>query len=445
MAGTAGPAPQSAIVLPTVIVLDYHAEASKQTGIHAVLYANEDASQGDVYLPRRGVATLAEAALEYCRVAFDLCPGEALVRVGVAGPAVAALTFVHGWSAQSMAAVHQGLDRVSSNQPRRQTDLQGAMREAVEALRGAPRSPESPARLHGRIILCGCHRADTHPTLVELKGIIEEALQAQQGTADDPALGRCEFTWVQFCGSSTEDDQDGTEEQVEYPVEDPTARVITTRVLVPHPRAHVAVRRLLQRQLGLSYMEIKGIPMKDNPENRSKASGQDEKGKKATYEHDVQLLYRRGHELVSSANEDLIMQWRMTAADKRFGQDPDKLPTRSIHLATPCMVLASPTVCLVNHLSKGKVATLLPHEEPDAKGAPNAQSCLTHVLAYRENAIYLHRLYHSQTTVEDSRLDVLKMPTVYPGTSMRYQAFTALMHRNVLVTRGSSDHAVTSP
>jgi len=120
-----------------------------------------------------------------------------------------------------------------------------------------------------------------------------------------------------------------------------------------------------------------------------------------------------------------VLRWRNSSADKKL--DQLNTATCSVHRTTCCTVGASPTICLVKHLAKGKAAFLVPPGAED--GSPPTHMLVSHGAA--TGAIHLHRLFVSPIIIEDATLNVLKM--ALPTAGLHLDAFKAFMNKNILV------------
>ena len=200
---------------------------------------------------------------------------------------------------------------------------------------------------------------------------------------------------------------------------DPFAKAVVTTWNVPYDAAVDHVMEVVQQQLVLNTCVVKGIPFKDK-DSEKQPSDTGEKAADGAAQYDVRLFYRPGKEL-SEGNNELILHWRNSSADKKI--DSRNTATTVVQRSTPTHITSPPTVCLVKHLAKGKAATLVPP-------LTNESDPPSHMMVSHGGCIYLQRLFVSPMVNEDADMKCLKMPLI--GSGIRLEAFKEFMWQNVL-------------
>jgi len=238
------------------------------------LLVGSDAKPGLIagFVEQTGLAVLSEAAVQYCRVVFDLFPDEALVRVLLVGSDRP--RWLNSWEQQSLPPVISGL---SDSNPTPNPDLGAALTLAVEELKRAPAVGRGGTPERGRIMILSQDGAVAPPELGKVSGLRAAVASAMEGGASS-ALRKCDVSLLKAHPGSHPS-------QVAQEPIDPSAKASAVIWDTGYTEAVSHTMLLAQRHLHLGVAVVKDIPLKEKEEKEPKSATNNTTGVPADTKH----------------------------------------------------------------------------------------------------------------------------------------------------------------
>ncbi|CAB3224018.1 unnamed protein product [Arctia plantaginis] len=366
-----------------------------------------------------------EAAVEYCRIVWDLFPDGKLVRFVVSDSAAHIL---NTWavSQQNLTHILNGLCLVGPVRRGAGGDVAGLC-AAIQAL-GEP-SPAQAARPtdrhfqnHGRIICITSARDDdsirslaeiAHNTLVQQnkKAAITPQASTSESTSTTPQSLVVHYCHLVIINVTPENADIRVTNQ---PLTEMGGGIIGVEVIVSRASALAnLLGRLVLPHYRLATTTVTGIPMKEEQNASSSAN------------YDVEIIHPaeahtglRASQTPAEAAESVVLRW-WTPRGAEGGAGGC---SGALWRVTPADVASRPSACLVNFLLNGRSVTL---EVPRKGGGRSA----SHVLAAQGGELWIGAL-GGRTPYDDP-------PALSEGaggrvTDYRIKEFGALMQQNRL-------------
>ncbi|XP_021942425.1 integrator complex subunit 13 [Zootermopsis nevadensis] len=387
-------------------------------------------SRGPAFIPLAPISKSlwtcsVEAAIEYCRIVWDLFPQGKLIRFVVSDTTAHIL---NTWSPS-----HQNLSHVSYS-----TFYQGefsvihGLRAAIEALcqcsdiqhEKRTSLTENASKVLNRCRVICITSARDNSSMKSLKEIFQNVLIQQNkiaaGSDQLITVHHCHLVIINVYPNNVESQVTG------HPPKDLSA-ILTTEVHSVKAGGQIASKlsNLILNHYDLGSTTVTGIPMKEEQNASSSAN------------YDVEIFHSSAAHtsiLKGNAADSALIRTQREGADyetvtlkwctPRGCSASEMQNCIAMHRITPVDVNSRPSSCLINFLLNGRSVML---EMPRKSGG----KMISHLLAAHGGEIFVHTLVTARSVLEDP-------PSISEGcggrvTDYRITDFGVLMQNNKLV------------